>query len=473
VYRTFLSWRYLRARRTNWIGIVGIFVGVGALILILSIMSGFLQHSRDTIRGSLSDLVASPLFLTRADGRAVPTEPELALETIRADPGVAAACAQLTWYGIITRPGRDAALSNMRLGDPETSNLSGAELYGIDVADEYATTKLRAALEAVAGVRTEEDGRISVRGVGGPRVADVDDPFALPPDYRPGGRPLPSILIGEQLASAWFLSRGDEVEIGTAVADPDTGEVAYNNKRFVVAGTFRTGENEVDLARVYMQRGVLSGFLGGERGYSQILVRLENYARDGEAVKKRLREDLDRVGAIRGDSPAFASREVRSWEEFRGSLLGAIENEKTLMAIMLSLVLVVAGFTVFAILSMMVTEKRRDIGILCAVGATPKGVLDLFLMIAFWDALIGATFGAILGVWGAIKIDIIEQRLSNLIGKQIFNREVYLFDHIPSVVEPLWVAAIVLGAFTCALAFAAIPALRAARMDPLTALRYE
>jgi lipoprotein-releasing system permease protein len=227
----------------------------------------------------------------------------------------------------------------------------------------------------------------------------------------------------------------------------------------------------MDLGRVYVERAELADLLGDTQQYSEVLVRLKSYEKDGARLAAELRADLELKGLIRGGG--MGGTEVRTWEEFRGNLLGAIENERVLMMIMLSLVLLVAGFTVFAILSMMVTEKRRDIGILCAIGATPKGILDLFLFIAFWDALIGATFGAILGIWGAIKIDVIEQKVSRLIGKQIFNREVYLFDHIPSVVEPLWVAMIVLGAFACALAFAAIPALRAARMDPLTALRYE
>jgi lipoprotein-releasing system permease protein len=153
--------------------------------------------------------------------------------------------------------------------------------------------------------------------------------------------------------------------------------------------------------------------------------------------------------------------------------LGAIENERVLMAIMLSLVLVVAGFTIFAILSMMVTEKRRDIGVLAALGATPRGIQQLFLMIAFWDALLGGLLGGVLGTWGALEIDAIERWLSRTFGVQIFDRSVYLFDHIPSVVQPLWVATIVMGAFLCALVFAAIPAWRAARLDPLDALRYE
>src|SRR4029450_10740036 len=99
---------------------------------------------------------------------------------------------------------------------------------------------------------------------------------------------------------------------------------------------------------------------------------------------------------------------VGTWEDYRRSLLGAIENERVLMAIMLSLVVVVAGFTVFAILSMMVTEKRRDIGILSALGATPSGITALFVLIGFWDTLLGATAGAILGVLGAVYIDPIE-----------------------------------------------------------------
>jgi lipoprotein-releasing system permease protein len=456
VYRLFLSWRYLAARRTNVIGIVGIVVGVGALIMILSIMTGFLEETRKSVRGGLSDLIVEPVHVPSRAREAVPFDPAPILDAVRADPRVAAACAQLTWYGILGQSGADAAVANARMADAQAGKLSGVRLVGIDVRDEYATTDLRTALE-------------NPPKLGGSRVADVERPFDPPPGYAPAGRPLTSCLVGEQLAWNWNLHRGSEIEIVTGVPDPVTGDFAVNNRRYVVAGTFRSGENEMDLEKIYFERAELASFLASPRRFSQVLVKLKDYPRDGLRLREELSQKLAASGLIRRAD----SGEVRTWEDFRRSLLGAIENERVLMAIMLSLVVVVAAFTIFAILSMMVTEKRRDIGILSALGATPSGVTALFLLIAFWDALIGALFGAVLGTLGAVNIDAIERWLSSTFGVQIFNRNVYLFDHIPAVVNPLWVAFIVLGAFVCTLLFAALPAWRAGRLDPLEALRYE
>jgi lipoprotein-releasing system permease protein len=461
MYRTFLSWRYLRARRANWIGIVGICVGVGAMILILSIMAGFLDENRKMVRGSLSDLVLQPVVgIVRPDGREVPKDPDALLAAVRADPRVESACAQLAYYAILSQDGRESRLTERRLSDPQYNDLSGARLFGIDEKDELATTELRAALarEPLVGYS---------------RVADPDHPFAPPPGYAPEGRKLASVVVGEQLADAWDLSRGSEINLGTLSKNPKTGEYDTVNRRFVVAGTFRSSDNELDGQRIYLDRAELCDWIAPPARYSQVLVKLKDYARDGPAVREDLLAKLDAGGLILGSTKYGPSHEVKTWEEFRKTLLGAIENERVLMAIMLSLVVVVAGFTVFAILSMMITEKRRDIGILSALGATSQGVAVLFLMIAFWDWLLGASAGAILGTWGALKIDSIERWLSQTFHVQIFNRRVYLFDHIPAVVDPLGVGLIVLGAFVCVLLFAALPAYKAGRLHPLDALRYE
>ncbi len=460
MYRTFLSWRFLRRRRTNLIGVFGIFLGVGALILILSIMTGFLEQQRDSVRGSLSDIV---ITLPPVEGTDRPRVAQPILDRLRADPRVDAATAHLGWLCILAL---DSERSKQLLSNSQLGQYAGVKLTGIDPDEEAKATEFRESLT-----------RASDHGA--PRVLDPSHPFAPPPG-RDGstGRPRASVIVGEQMYLANGLYQGASISLLTAVPDENSANGWAPKKReFVVAGTFRSKENEMDLSRIYVERGQLARFLAGVNEddplpetaleYSEVLVKLKDYERDGVAVVADFKRELLASNLIDEEG------EIRTWEEYRGTILGAIENERTLMGIMLALILLVASFTIFAILSMMVTEKRRDVGILSALGATPRGIQQLFLMIAFWDALVGGVLGAVIGTWGALEIDGIERWLSRTFGVQIFNRDVYLFDHIPSVVQPLWVATIVLGAFLCALLFAALPAWRAARLDPLEALRYE
>ncbi len=454
MFRWFLSLRYLRARKTNLIGIGGIFVGVGALILILSIMTGFLEETRRSVRGSLSDIVVSPYFGVDKT-RKVPLEPAKLLTELRADPRIAGAAPHLVWYCQIAKEGADAGSIVRILSNSQSGNLSAVQIVGIDIPDEFGATEFKAALE-----------RPPLHGA---KVEDVEHPFDVPERYSP--TPFEKgVVIGEKLYSNLGLRRGDRVMLATVVEDQGrSGSFKTPSRSFIVLGTFRSKENEMDMSRIYIERAEMVDFLSSPMRFSEVLVKLKpEFEKQADDLRKELGPRLSAKGLIFG-----YEGEVKTWQQFRGVLLGAIENERVLMGIMLSLVLLVAGFTVFAILSMMVTEKRRDIGILTALGATPNGVMTTFLMIAVWDALIGALLGAIVGTWGALEIDAVERWLSSTFGVQIFNRDVYLFDTIPSVVEVLPVALIVLGAFVCAILFAAIPAWRAANLDPLEALRHE
>ncbi len=177
MYKSFLSWRYLIRRPVNLIGIGGILVGVGALILILSIMTGFLETTRKTVRGNLADLIIEPADRPLRSGAELPRSPDKLLEAVRADPRVAGACAQLTWFGILAPMGEEARFSQIKLFDPQNAGRAGVQLVGIDAQDEFQVSSLREAL--VREPRRE-------------RVADPDDPFAPPPGYEPDGRPLAS-----------------------------------------------------------------------------------------------------------------------------------------------------------------------------------------------------------------------------------------------------------------------------------------
>lgn len=457
-YCTFLSLRYLRARKTNWIGVAGIFVAVTALILILSIMAGFLSESKRHLRGNLADVIIAP----RQDVEPLPPgEVAPMLAALKADPRVVAACTQLNGIGIFTPLGRGEVLAN-----PVYSDICLVNLAGVDVADENATTDFRSSLTAPSPYGT-------------PLVADPDDPFHVDERWFEDGPPLPGVVIGAQLAYSLALDVGDLAEVVTITPDPETGRLGEpTNRTVVVAGTFLTGENQMDMERVYFDRRTLAeDILGRKVPWTHVLVKLADYERDKQAFVADVRAKLADMGYLHQGRTALEKqrlrKEVETWEDFRSSILGAIENEKSLMGVMLSLVMLVAGFTVFALLSMMVSEKRRDIGILTALGATPWRVMGLFVLIGCWEALIGATLGAGAGIWAARNIDGIERGLSSLLGVQIFDRSVYYFSHIPSVVEATGVAAIVLFGVLSVLVFSAFPAWRAARLDPVDALRFE
>jgi len=473
VYQTFLSWRYLLARRTNLIGIMGIMVGTGAMIMILAIMTGFLEESRSAVRGNLADLIIEPTawFDRHLD---VPTGASAVLDIARDDPRVVSACAHLTWGGMISREDHLGSVTSSHMRRASGRSLPVAQLIGIDVADEIETTDFEEHLRREPGeMRTlpteeDEDGRVVFTGF---PVADATRPFRAPAGWS-GDEPWAWVVVGEQLAYQNSLRPGSVINVATVVISPEDGEVGQSNRKFLVAGTLRSGENDIDRTLIYLDRRELADFLGNTMRFSQVLVRTSDYDLHAEQLGKDLAERLYEARLTASADPSTYG-EVTTWEDQRRNMLRAIANERTLLGVMLSLVLAVAGFTIFAILSMMVSKKRRDIGILTALGATPGGIMRLFLFIGFWDGLLGSILGATLGILGALNIDGIEMWLSTLIGWQIFDRTIYIFDYIPAIVVPGHVISILVGAFLCTLLFAVVPAWRAARLHPIDALRYE
>ena len=164
---------------------------------------------------------------------------------------------------------------------------------------------------------------------------------------------------------------------------------------------------------------------------------------------------------------------VSTWEQKQGPLLAAVQVEQNILNMLLFFIIAVAGFGILAIFSMIVVEKTRDIGVLKALGATSSGVRSIFLGYGLLLGVVGAGAGMAGGLAFVRYINWIEQKLSKLAGRKLFDDTIYYFDSIPTLVDPRTVACVVGGALFIAAAASVWPAHRAARLDPVRALRYE
>jgi lipoprotein-releasing system permease protein len=164
---------------------------------------------------------------------------------------------------------------------------------------------------------------------------------------------------------------------------------------------------------------------------------------------------------------------IQTWRDMQGPLLAAVQMETTLLNILLFLIIAVAGFGILATFFMIVVEKTRDIGILKALGAPSRGVMSIFLGYGFSLGLVGSGVGMIGGLVFVAYINQIAKLIELATGQEVFDPTVYYFQQIPTIVHPGTVAGVVAGAVLIAVAASVLPALRAARLHPVEALRYE
>ena len=164
---------------------------------------------------------------------------------------------------------------------------------------------------------------------------------------------------------------------------------------------------------------------------------------------------------------------IEPWEKKQETFLSAVENEKSLLTFLLGLISLVAIFLIFCILYMIVVEKTKDIGIIKSVGATSGGIATIFLGYGLAIGVVGGLAGLAFG-WAVMTwINEIHTGVSKLIGKPIWNPEIYAFDKIPDTVDPITAVVVVAVAILSAVIGAVVPAIRAAKLNPVEALRFE
>lgn len=261
-----------------------------------------------------------------------------------------------------------------------------------------------------------------------------------------------------------MIEPGDDVKISTVSAGRPP-EARHINA--TVVDVFKSGMSEYDANLVYCNLEQLQNIRGmlnpetGQRSITSIQIKLKDYA-DADEVVSRLRAAF----------PAGIFS-VKTWEQKQGPLLAAVEIETAILNVLLFLIIAVAGFGILAIFYMIVVEKTRDIGILKSLGATSRGVMSIFLSYGLALGIVGSGVGVLLGLMFVKYINQIEEFITWLTGRDVFDDRIYYFDSIPTSVSLMMVFWVAFGAMAIAVLASIMPARRAARLHPVEALRYE
>lgn len=263
---------------------------------------------------------------------------------------------------------------------------------------------------------------------------------------------------GKDYDERYVLEEGHPIFV-TTLSGGDNMEPRKD--RFVVVDFFKSEMSEYDSNYVYVPLSYLQKLRSMNDSVTSIQIKLKDY--DDAA---QVTSELERM------FPGPMMR-VSTWEQKQGPLLEAIKIEKGILNVLLFLIIAVAGFGILAIFSMIVTEKTRDIGILKALGAGNSGIMKIFLSYGLSLGIVGALFGTVLGITITTYLNEISDWLAGRMGQKIFDPVVYYFDRIPTDLQASMVVLVNIGAIAIAILFSVLPALRAARLHPVRALRYE
>ncbi|MBL0141197.1 MAG: lipoprotein-releasing ABC transporter permease subunit [Betaproteobacteria bacterium] len=411
-FELFVGLRYTRAKRRNHfisfislVSMLGIALGIAALITVMSVMNGFEREIRARILGVAAHLQVLAIEGGLVDWRKVAADAKANSEVVAAAPFVAA-------QGLLS---------------------SGSQVRGV----------------FVRGVIPEMEDQVADIGAH-MRAGKLSD--LLPGEF--------GIVLGADLARALRVRKGDRVTLIAPQGLVTPAGLVPRLKQFRVTGIFSVGHYEYDsgLALVRMED-------------AQVLYRLGDAA-SGVRLKLRNLYEAPRVARELSKS-ITADAYVTDWTQQNANYFRAIQIEKRMMFIILTLIIAVAAFNLVSTLVMVVTDKLPDIAILRTLGASPGSIMKVFMVQGTLIGTIGTALGVLLGVVLSLNIDVVVPAIEHAFNFQILSREVYYISELPSQLE--WRDVGMVAGVALALAFLATlyPSWRAARVNPAEALRYE
>ena len=414
-YELLIGWRYTRAGRStrrngfisfiSGVSMLGIALGVAALIIVLSVMNGFQKEVRDRMLG-----VVSHIEIYAMGGQALP-DVRQTLAQAKANPQVVGAAPFIAAQALLAR-GED---------------MKGIMVRGIDPSLEHEVTDL------VSGSQAQVLKQL------------------VPGEF--------GVVLGSELARALGVRSGDKVTLVAPSGQVTPAGVVPRLKQMTVQGTFDSGHFEYDSAMAFTH------WEDAARVF-----RLEGPS----GVRLKLR-DLHQARQVAEELARTLSGEVyvRDWTRQNRTWFAAVQVEKRMMFIILTLIVAVAAFNLVSTLVMTVTDKRADIAILRTLGASPGSIMGIFVVQGAMVGVIGTLAGLLLGLGIAFNIDVIVPALEHALGASFLPKDIYLISRMPSDPQQADILPVALIALALAFVATLYPSWRASQVNPAEALRYE
>ncbi|WP_291295981.1 lipoprotein-releasing ABC transporter permease subunit [Elioraea sp.] len=270
-----------------------------------------------------------------------------------------------------------------------------------------------------------------------------------------------AIIVGSRLANRLGVRVGERLSLVSPQGQVTVFGTVPRIRAYRVAALFEVGMFEYDNSYVFMPLEAAQAYFATGDAATQI----EVFVTDPDRVR-----EINR--AIRA---AVTDRPIRllDWQQSNSAFFAAVQVERNVMFLILTLIIIVAAFNIVSSLVMLVKDKGRDIAILRTMGASRGAVMRIFLMCGASIGVLGTVFGVSLGLFIAANLESIRQWLQGLTGQELFQAEIYFLSRLPSVVDPWEVAQVAAMGLGLSLLATLYPSFRAARLDPVEALRHE